>query len=210
MQNENWRGFKERIYGSDYMIWHDGVADCTYELSREDPAHVKQMILEGLAEEDYVAAEALKQVNLPELFPDLRKKVLQTRGKFQIELATYLQQKDPEVTDDRYAKLVIHELLHPTYIMRMDSAILLRHFPAEYVSETLLDRVANDPDYYVRYHSGDSYLRVNNLKPNEIFAYEDIFPLILDAREGESGEAAEARHKNASEKLRALVEGRQK
>lgn len=202
--NENWREFKERIFGNDYMIWHDGVGDESRRLALEDPVHVKQMILDGLKEEDYVAVEALKQLDLPEMLPDLRKQVQTTRGKYQIELATFLQEKDPEATDDRYAKIVIHELLYPTWWMRMDSAILLRYFPAELVKETLLDRVAKDPDYYVRYHSAESYLRVMKIKPDEIFAYEDIFPLITSPQDREANEEDFKRHAEAAERLARL------
>lgn len=42
------------------MIWHDGVPDESYRLKQVEPAHMKKMILEGLAEQDYIAAEALK------------------------------------------------------------------------------------------------------------------------------------------------------
>lgn len=96
-------------------------------------------------------------MDLPELLPDLRKLVTEVRGKFQIELAVLLQEKDPEAKDDRYAKIVCHELDYPTWIMRMDAAILLRHFPVEYVGETLLRHIAEDPDYYVRYHAATSF-----------------------------------------------------
>lgn len=201
--NETWEEFRLRIFGTPYMIWHDGVGDFSRELAREDPQHVRKMILEGLAQEDYVAAEAIKQVDLSELIPDLIQRLPKVRGKFQIELATMLQEKAPP-PDDRYAKVVIHELLYPTWIMRMDSAILLRNFPAEYVNDTLLDRVGNDPDYYVRYHSADSYLRVNGLKPGEILAYPDVFPLILDATEGDNMPKDHERWQKASEILRAL------
>ncbi len=200
--NESWQVFKERIYGNDYMIWHDGVGDESQRLAKEDPAHVKAMLLEGLAEKDYVAVEALKQAELPELLNDLRKLVFNESGKFQIELATYLQEKDSEATDDRYAKLVIHELLHPTYIMRMDSAILLRHFPPQYVNETLLDRVANDPDYYVRYHSADSYLKVNGIVPSDISAHKEIFPLIISPQDRDETEEDFKRHAQAADMLR--------
>lgn len=202
--NETWEEFKERIFGTPYMIWHDGVGDYSHELSREGPEHVRRMLLEGLRNEDYVAAEALTQVDLPDLIPDLIQRLPKTTGKFKIELATMLQEKAPP-PDDRYAKIVIHELLYPTWIMRMDSAILLRNFPAEYVNETLLDRVANDPDYYVRYHSADSYLKVNNLRPNGILDCDDIFPLICTPSEQkiETTEDYE-RHKKAAEMLKAL------
>lgn len=202
--SETWYEFKERIFGTDYMIWHDGVGDYSRELSREDPEHVRKMILDGLNYEDYVAAEALKQVDIPELIPELIERLPKVRGKFQIELATMLQEKAPP-PDDRYAKVVTHELLYPTWYMRMDSAILLRNFPAEYVNETLLDRVANDPDYYVRYHSADSYIKVNKLQPNEIYGYPDIFPFITTPTEqkDETPEDYE-RHKKAADMLRAL------
>lgn len=201
--NENWEEFKERIFGTPYMIWHDGVGDYSRELAREDPDHVRKMLLEGLLYEDYVAAEALKQVNLPELIPDLIQKLSKATGKFKIELATMLQEKAPP-PDDRYAKIVIHELMYPTWIMRMDSAILLRNFPAKYVNETLLDRVANDPDYFVRYHSADSYLKVNQLSPNGILDRNDIFPLICNAKQGENTPEEFEQFKQAAEMLRAL------
>lgn len=202
--NETWEEFRLRIFGTPYMIWHDGVGDHSRELAREEPQHVRKMILEGLAQEDYVAAEALKQVDLSELVPDLIKRLPKVKGKFQIELATMLQEKAAP-PDDRYAKIVINELLYPTWIMRMDSAILLRNFPAEYVNETLLDRVANDPDYYVRYHSADSYLKVNKLNLNGILDRNDIFPLICTPSE-QKVETSEdyARHNKAAEMLRAL------
>lgn len=198
MSNEYWLEFKERIYGSDYMIWHDGVADCHYELSREDPTHVRTMLNEGLDAQDYVAVEALKQVDYPEWLPDLRKRLQKTKGKFQIELATYLQQKDPEATDDRYAKIVLHEFDYPTWIMRMDSAILLREFPAQYVTETLLRHVAEDADYFVRYHSAQSYLSVLHLEPADIFEHKEIFALIVDSED-------KTHYKEAAEKLRVLA-----
>ncbi len=187
------------------MIWHDGVGDYSRELAREDPSHVQKMLLEGLEGEDYVAAEALKQVDLPDLLPDLREKVQKVHGKFQIELATYLQLKDPDATDDRYAKIVIHELNYPTWFMRMDSAILLRHFPAVYVSEALLEHIARDPDYYVRYHCADSYLKVLGIKPDEIFAHPDLLSLIIPPRDDkkETEEDFE-RYKQAAQKLRDL------
>lgn len=202
--NQNWYSFKERIYGNDYMIWHDGVGDEGRRLAQEDPELVRCMILAGLRKEDYVAVEALRQVDIPNLLPSLREQLQKVHGKFKIELATFLQEKDPEATDDRYAKIVIHELYYPTYVMRMDSAILLRHFPAQYVNDTLLDRVANDPDYYVRYHSADSYLKVNGIKPDEIFAHETIFPLINQALDRDENEEDFKRHAQGAEMLRAL------
>lgn len=202
--NENWEEFKERIFGTPYMIWHDGVGDYSRELAREDPDHVRKMLQEGLSNDDYVAVEALKQVNLPEFIPDLLLRLPNVKGKFQIELATMLQEKLAP-SDDRFAKVVIHELLYPSWLMRIDAAILLRKFPASFVTGALLERVTHDSDYLVRYHSAESYLKVLGIKPASIFEHEEIFPLIISPGEGKKQTQDDfERYKQAAEMLRAL------
>lgn len=202
--NENWEEFKERLFGSPYMIWHDGPDVDAGKLSREDPAHLRKMLLDGLDYEDYVALEALKVVEMPEIIPDLREHLKKVKGKFKIELAAYLQEKDTP-PDDRYARVLINEIEHPSYIMIMDAAILLRNFPLEYVRDIIFRVITEHPDYYMRYHAADSFLKLVG-KTNGILdpQYNDIFLNIVDGKDGKNGEADFERFKNAAEMLKAL------
>jgi hypothetical protein len=199
---ENWKEFKERLFGNDYMIWHDGPNINEFLLAQEDPQHVRQMVLDGLEAEDFVAVEALKSINIPELIPDLREKLKKVRGKFKVDLAVYLQEKDTP-PDNRYALIVIDEILHPTWIIYMDAAISLRYFPLDYVRDVIFKIIAEHPDYYMRYHAAQSYLKLIGAKPNDIFEYKEIFPLICNKNESVTEEDYE-RFKKAAEMLKAL------
>jgi hypothetical protein len=183
-QKATWRAWKEATFGTDYMIWHDGLY--TGGIARregEARAETLRMLLLGLQLGDPVAAEALGAMRAGEALEGLRALLPTTHGraKVKVALAIHEIEPNPDLAED------IIEVLrsHPLWGDRIDAAIALRRFPAAKVDEALLSSVAHDPDYLVRNHAAESYLHVHCVHPPEIAEHRTIFGDIVSGDDRE-------------------------
>jgi len=202
-QKAAWRAWKEATFGTDYMIWHDGLY--TGGIARQQGkarAETLQMLLLGLQLGDPVAAEALGAMGAREALEGLRALLPNTRGQATVTVALAIHDLEP---DPALADEIIEVLrAHPLWGDRIKAAIALRRFPAEKVGDVLLHSVAHDPDYLVRYHASDSYLRVHDVDPPEISEHPDIFGDIVTGDERKPAPADFQRFARAAEALRRL------
>ncbi len=176
--SETWSQFRERLFGTEYDIWHDGGIDpsAPWTIKKEKPEHVLAMLQAGLEEGDYVAAMGLRLVE-GEAGVDLAEKCLKELGKnekfdakLQVELAQYLQEKRP---GQDYSAYVLDMAKHSSFDVRLYAAVALRFFHAEKVREPILALIGGDPDFFVRVNSLDTFVRVQGLTAADVPKYEE-------------------------------------
>jgi len=97
MQNETWNEFKQRVWGTDYEIWHDGIESGGLDFYiQKEGSHVKEMLLKGLEAEDPTAVLGLYSFPADEIVDDLKKAFSRSASHFKIELAKLLYTIDEE------------------------------------------------------------------------------------------------------------------
>lgn len=198
---ETYEQFSERVFGTPYMIWHDGPAtDNLRHLSGEEKEHAARMLLIGLAEGDPSAVEGFGELD-PQLgLPHIKKLFPGGTAGMRLAVAMFLLKHDPEKDLRALAQSVMSTVTSPSVFY--SGVILLRHFPLPEVTSLLLDIVSKSSDYLMRYHAADSLLVLGNVQPADVGEHRDIFVNII----GEGMEAADvARHATAAEQLRRLT-----
>jgi len=199
-----WLAWKEATFGTDYMIWHDGLQTGGIARLRGDArAEMLRMLLLGLQLGDAVAAEALGAMGAEEALEGLRALLPDTRGRGRVKVALAIHDIAP---DPDLASPIIEVLdTHPLWGDRIAAAIALRRFPADRADDALLHAVAHDADYLVRYHAAESYLHVHRVEPPEIAEHHPIFGDIVGPTEGAPGPGDFERYARAAEALRDLA-----
>ena len=187
---EIWSQFRERVFGSEFDIWHDGGVNYTaaWALKQENPAHVRAMLLEGLAKQDYVAILGLQLVEWSDLVELLTPclELSHGTGKFRVELAQLLQAKaagqDLEGGGRDYSQYVLSELENPSSDLRLYAAVALRNFPAESVMEGLLRHIAMDGAFLVRINAFESVVKLKGQQASTMPQYEEWSGMLGDSR----------------------------
>ena len=189
----NWRSWKERIFGTDHMIWHDGLrTDGVAGLRGEPRAQAIAMLRLGVSLGDSHAGQALAAMGEADEAAAIREQMPRASGdeRVRLALAVHRLRPDPALARELVAVLRSRQPLST----RIDAAIGLRFFGGADDEAALLDAVG-DIDYLVRYHACESLLARWGFDQPEIARQPEIFPLIC-------GDHDAARHAEA----RALLE----
>jgi hypothetical protein len=185
------------------MIWHDGLCtELVAELRGDARRQALEMLRLGVALGDSHAAEALAAMNEAGDTPAMRAQLQSARGadRVRVALAIHSVAPDPELA----SRLIGVLRGHPSWSDRIDAAIGLRRFAGAADEAALLEAVAKDPEYLVRYHASESLLARWRVSPSKISKHESIFGDICGPDEGEPGTGDFARYARARAKLEKL------
>lgn len=203
--SDRWNAWKESVFGSGYMIWHDGL-DTSAVTSRTGAARAEalEMLRLGLSVGDPHAAAALAAMHDAESIAAMRAALADARETSRVSLALSIHAIAP---DPLLASHLIHVLQSTElWSWRMDAAIGLGRFSGMDDERALLDAVEKDADYLVRYHAASSLLTRWSISPSEISEHRSIFERICSGPQGNqpSGPDDFVRHHEARGLLEAL------
>ena len=198
-----WQSWKEATFGSEYMIWHDGLdTDAVARLTGEARERGLEMLRLGVALGDAHAAQALAACGDTGEVEEMRRQMAHAQGSSRVKLALAIHKVAPEPALATELMFVLQR--HPWWGDRIDAAMGLRHFSGADDEAALLDSVSGDPDYLVRYHASDSLLVRWGVTPADVASHKDIFPDICGPREGSPTPEDFERFAVARQKLLAL------
>lgn len=187
MERDEYGAWKLATFGSDYMIWHDGLnTGAVTELVGDARARAVQMLRLGVDIGDSHAAEALAAMGESSSVEALRALLARSRGEDRVRVALAIHRLGSEPSLAAHLVDVLRGPLH--WGERMAAAIGLRHFDGRNDELALLDAVEHDAEYLVRYHAAESLLarfRVPARLPGH--------PAIFDCVARRSGTLAQAR-----------------
>jgi hypothetical protein len=197
----SWDDLRERLFGTPYEVWHDGVHEGQIDLA--DPAELRAALPEGLAAGDWVAAVAVRRLADPALLPLVAARLGIGGGRFAVEAARAIV----ALGGDREAATawVVGALGWGGWPDRLDVTMGLRHLPGEGVIEALLAAVKDDPEYLVRYHAAESLLHLGEVTPTDISLHPAIFSDLVAGADEEPAAEHRDRHARAAAALRALL-----
>jgi len=179
---QRWREWKERTFGSEYMIWHDGLwTGDIISLTGERREEALTMLRLGVSLGDAHAAEALAAMGDVQTIENMRLELGKAQGseRVRLALAIHTLRAEPEL-----AKHLIDVLKSTLFWShRIDAAMGLRHFAGEEDERALLESVEADPEYLVRYHAASSLLVRWKITPSEITSHPEIFERITGPRD---------------------------
>jgi hypothetical protein len=159
-------------------VWHDGPDFAAFrEHVNADPIGVRKLLLEGLAEGDALAAQAIGEVGMVDLAVQLVDVIDHSAGTFRVRLAESLTALSGlQEWSGRIADVLLHGA---TWGDRLDAAMALaRYLPTPALIDALAHGV-QDPEYLVRYHSSNSLL-VYAGRAADVAADAALFDLITD------------------------------
>lgn len=197
------RAFKESTFGSEYMIWHDGLyTGGVSRLTGEARAHALAMLRFGLSIGDAHAAEALAAMGDDGARDAMLASMTGADGATVVRtaLAAHALRAEPGLA--AHLVRVLESGEH--WSVRIDAAIGLRHFRGAEDERALLDRVEHDVEYLVRYHASESLLARWKVKRREINAHPAIFALISTPSDGAPSKEHLAGYARARAALLAL------
>lgn len=198
-----WADFRLEAFGEPYMVWHDGPDFAEFMARAGDP-ETATLVLEGLAEGDPLAAQAIGEAGMTDLAPQLKAELERHGGSFQVRAAESLSKL---TGDQSWASKVAEVLIHPKTVFwndRLDAAMALSRFAP---TPELIAAVAEgmqDPEYLVRYHSTNTMLTYAG-KPADVYSDDELFSEITDGSTPAQNLAAAARL--AAQATAALPQG---
>lgn len=180
-----WQDYRHDAFGEPYMVWHDGADFSAFrQRMAEDPATAEAVLLEGLAQQDPLAAQAVAEARFaPEVaqrfIPVLTAALPQTGSTFRVSVAQALV----ELTGEQHwsSEIVLVLVLHnaAAWSDRLDAAIALGHLTPTVALIAALMKGMQDPEYLVRYHSANSLLRYGGAT-GDVSHEAEWFPLIIE------------------------------
>ncbi len=160
-----WSEARETLFGEPYMVWHDGPEFSGLRAEwKRDPEALLDLLFEGLAESDALAAQSFAELDPPptgELAIRVIDKLtshLATSGPLavvQISRTLFRLTGSPVTIQPIIG--VLDSSVH--WSNRIDAAIALRDFPPSDAGTACLLRNVQAEDYLVRYHSASTLLR---------------------------------------------------
>jgi len=199
--------WKERVFGSDYMIWHDGLqTGAVTGLVGPAREEALAMLRIGVAKGDSHAALALAEMGDVLSLDAMRAQIATSHGSEKVRAVLSVHRLAP---DESLATHLIDVMRSGApWSVRIDAAIGLRHFGSAVTERALLDAVATDTEYLVRYHAGESLLARSRVGNKEISKHPEIFARIIGPREGPPAGEDFTRYEEARRMLEALVSNR--
>ena len=169
MSNEHdWRRWKEEVFGSEYMIWHEGLAvEAVQSLTGEKREDAIRMLRMGVEFGDEHACEALAAMGDASAIAEMRAKLRESRGASRVRIARAIHALSP---DESLANELVEVLEDPSLFWseQMNAAIGLRDFGDLGSERALLDAIKHNNEYLVRYHASESLLRRWHVTPSSI------------------------------------------
>ncbi|MBK9001435.1 MAG: hypothetical protein IPM35_37420 [Myxococcales bacterium] len=200
--DQRWRAWKERTFGNDYMIWHDGLdTGQVASLSGDARGEALGMLRLGLALGDAHAAEALAAMGDASTIGSMRAHLDEAQGAEKVRVALAIHELGPDPALAAHLVEVLRSPLHWTH--RIDAAMGLRRFSGADDEAALLLAVEEDPEYLVRYHASESLLVRWGIQPSEIGAHSEIFDRVSGPKGDAPLEPADFAH---FRQARALLE----
>lgn len=215
-EGEDYGAFRERVFGTPYMVWHDGArAHGLYNLSDEEKAHTERMLTEGVKQGDYAAIVGWEAYDT-ERAVEVLKPVVQTAKDVELigELVAFLEKYDTKATKkDKQARinLLTSAIERSGSYASLGTLMKAGGVPTKKIVNALLDRVENGGDYLIRYHAANSLLQIAG-KKREISEHKKLFGLIIsrleDQKEMPDQEEDLERYRKAADMLRGMVQRR--
>jgi len=198
-----YRAWKESIFGSDYMIWHDGLpTEAATGLVGADREEAIAMLRFGVGAGDSHAALALAAMGDVSSLGSIRAQIASSRGSEKVRLALSAHRL---ARDESLAEHLIDVMRSGgSWSDRIDAAIGLRHFEREGSEQALLETIETDSEYLVRYHACESVLSRWRVQPGEIAKHREIFERIVVARDATPSSRDFERFREARSMIEAL------
>lgn len=163
MGSQSWVDYRLQAFGEPYMVWHDGPDFAEFRTrAKSDPATAERVLLEGLAQADPLAAQAIAEADFP---PDVRTRftsllenaIDRSTGTFRVRIAETLTQ----LTGEQSWSRAIVDVLASRHFWgdRVDAAMALADYEPTIELIAALMRAMRDDEYLVRYHAANSLLR---------------------------------------------------
>ncbi len=201
-----WDAWREETFGTPYMVWHDGIDPGWFSsLSPEERQRVIALLPEGIAARDWLAAVAARVLGAVDQVPPLEETLADAGGRLAVEAARAVLALGGD--ERRARRALLRARFAPGWAERMDVVIGMRHFAGDDTVAALLEHVAGDPDYLVRYHAAESLLRLGGIRPGSIRDHPEIFGDLAADGDGPAGATVEERHRKAAATLAALLAG---
>jgi hypothetical protein len=213
-KDETYEDFRERVFGTPYMVWHDGAhTGALSNVPTDEREHVAKMLTKGVVEEfDHVAVDAWGDFD-PEAGVKILKPMLGESGnaQFRAALAKFLKKYDRSASKQdvivRNQELV-DAVETAVGFAGLDAVMAAGDFPTRKMINALLSHVEFSGDYLVRYHASNSLLKIAGCK-RSIDQRSRLFRLIVpktqDNKELPDTSEDKKRYKKASRLLRRKI-----
>ncbi len=204
MLKETYEEFRERIFGTPYLIWHDGP-DCSSLgfLRGDEKEQAFVFLLQGLEEGDYVAIQGLSVLDPVRAVPFIRKAYALPQQKLsRLALADFLRRHDPNADIEKLGNDIV-ATLKQNNLFSIDAVISLKNFPTPSVIEILLLLVEKHEDYLIRYHAANSLLFIAH-RPG-IESQDELLFLLRSGSTDDSIPEDFIRYKKAADMLRGIL-----
>ncbi len=195
--HDDYAAWRESIFGNAYLVWHDGPGfdDLAWSFA-EAPDQVTAMLAAGLDDNDSLAAESMRELEVDDAqrarFVELLTVALPgATGALQVEIGASLAAL---TGDESWATEVVTVLDSPDahWGVRLDAARRLADVaPTPELVEAAARGVC-DPEYLVRYHSAATMLGWAGRASTDPSTDEALFALIrFDGRPADWAQAAD-------------------
>jgi HEAT repeat protein len=163
MSDQSWADYRLEAFGEPYMVWHDGPDFTQFRATAQaDPGTAQRVLLEGLAEGDPLAAQAIAEADFPTgvragMIRALSAAIDRSNSTFRVRVAEALTRL---TTEQRWSSAIV-DVLHggPFWGDRVDAAMALGHYTPTTELIAALMRGMQDEEYLVRYHAANALLR---------------------------------------------------
>jgi HEAT repeat protein len=212
MSEQSWAAYRLEAFGEPYMVWHDGPDFNVFRSNAQaDPTTAVRVLLEGLAEGDGLAAQAIVEAGFADelrerLIAALKSAVDRTNSSFRVRVAESLTR----LTGDQHWSSAIVDVLvgGPFWGDRVDAAMALGRYTPTIELIAALMRGMRDEDYLVRYHCANSLLRYGG-STADVSDDKELFAQIANESTPETRMLAAARLAGtAAVVMRAAVDGK--
>ncbi|MEO8261021.1 MAG: hypothetical protein ABI566_00515 [Pseudolysinimonas sp.] len=160
-----WADVRNDLYGSPYMVWHDGPAfSGLRDAWRTEPEALLEQLIVGMGEGDALAAESFAELEpaptgdtLTRVVDMLEQHLPTSPPGAQVQIALTLLRLTADQSWARHIGDVLDAPLH--WSTRIDAAIALRRVDPSPDLTAVLVRGVQADDYLVRYHSAGTLRR---------------------------------------------------
>ena len=129
MTEQSWAEYRFEAFGEPYMVWHDGPDFAQFQVNaKADPATAERVLLEGLAQHDSLAVQAIVEADfarevVARLIPVLESAIDDTNSTFRVRVAQALERLKGE---QHWSSAIVDVLLGgPFWGDRLDAAMAL-------------------------------------------------------------------------------------
>lgn len=166
----SWSQFRLGTFGEPYLVWHNGPDYSAFdELWAADPQFVELALLDGLAQRDPLAPQAISRLPLSDRSREtFVRRLSEHVGARPVGYHLRVTEALFRLTgDESWSSQILRVLLGAGFWSdRFDAAMALSSFcPTDEIVEALSTCV-QDPDYLVRYHAANTLLGYAGLVPD--------------------------------------------